>query len=120
MPVKSVFVVDDEPVIVMTVVAILNREGFHAEGFKNAETTLQAVNSGGPDLLITDVAMPGMNGVDLAIRFQTLCPDCKIILLSGHIDTGELLAFASSQGHDFAILAKAVHPEELLAAISNL
>lgn len=118
MPEKSVFVVDDEPIIVLTVVAILNREGFHATGFACSEAALQAAESGCPDLLITDVAMPSMNGIDLAIQFKALYPDCKIVLFSGHMATGELLEIASRQGHDFTILPKPVHPKDLLAALS--
>jgi DNA-binding NtrC family response regulator len=117
---KSVFVVDDEPVIVLSVVAILNKAGFNAIGFGSAEAALKAAESGFPDLLITDVSMPGMNGIELAIRFKTLCPDCKVLLFSGHMATAGLLDIANSQGHDFTIMAKPIHPKELLAAISDL
>jgi CheY-like chemotaxis protein len=116
----TVFVVDDLPVIVMTVVAILNESGFEATGFNGAADALQAAEAGCPDLLITDVSMPGMNGIELAIRFRSLYPTCKIVLFSGHASTGDLLQVAKGKGHDFTILAKPIHPKDLLAAITKL
>ena len=119
-PLPTVFVVDDHSVIVMTVVAILNESGFKATGFNGAADALQAAETGCPDLLITDVSMPGMNGIELAIRFRSLYPTCKIVLFSGHAATGDLLVAAKGQGHDFRILAKPIHPKDLLAAIKKL
>jgi CheY-like chemotaxis protein len=119
-PLPTVFVVDDLPVIVMTVVAILNESGFNATGFNGGADALQAAETGCPDLLITDVSMPGMTGIELAIRFRSLYPTCKIVLFSGHAATGDLLETAKSQGHDFMILAKPIHPKDLLAAITKL
>jgi CheY-like chemotaxis protein len=112
-----VFVVDDEPVISSTLALILNSSGFRATAFTSAAEAIKAVESTCPDLLITDVSMPGMNGVDLAIQFRALCPDCKILLFSGHFATGQLLENARIRGYDFHILAKPVHPKDLLAAI---
>ena len=112
--------VDDEPIIASTLATILNFSGFSATGFESAEAAMQAAETQCPDLLITDVIMPGMNGIDLAIRFKTHYPDCKTLLFSGQTNTSELLSAASSEGHKFPILAKPVHPTELLAAVRSL
>jgi CheY-like chemotaxis protein len=123
MPEKSpqkVFVVDDEPVIVLTLTAILNTFGFSTKGFQSAKDAIQAAESECPDLLITDVSMPGMNGIDLAIQFKSLCPSCKVVLFSGHANTAGLLETARGQGHEFTLLTKPVHPKDLLAAIAKL
>jgi DNA-binding NtrC family response regulator len=117
---QIIFVVDDEPVIVQTLVAILNVSGLHAKGFENAAAVIQAAESECPDLLITDVSMPDMNGIDLAIRFKALCPNCKVVLFSGHIATAPLLEEARIQGHDFTFLSKPIHPKDLLVAIRGL
>jgi CheY-like chemotaxis protein len=119
-PLPTVFVVDDQPIIATTVAAILNMSGFSATGFNGAADALQAAETGCPDLLITDVSMPDINGIELAIRFRSLYPNCKVMLFSGHAATGDLLEAAKGQGYDFTILAKPIHPKDLLAAIKNL
>jgi DNA-binding NtrC family response regulator len=81
---------------------------------------MQAAKTQFTDLLITDVIMPGMNGIDMAIRFESHYPNCKTLLFSGQTNTSDLLSAAISGGHNFPILAKPVHPKELLAAVRNL
>jgi FixJ family two-component response regulator len=114
------FVVDDEEVIASTVATILTLYGFEATAFVSAEDALEAAESGGPDILITDVQMPGMNGIDLAIRFEKLYSKCKLLLFSGQAATLKDLEVARSQGHAFKLLTKPVHPKDLLDAISKL
>jgi len=72
-----------------------------------------------PDLVIADVVMPGLSGIDLAVRLKELCPTCKVLLLSGQAKTADLLEAARGQGHDFAVLAKPIHPTDLLARIKD-
>jgi CheY-like chemotaxis protein len=115
-----VYVVDDEGVIASTVAAILNISGFYATAFTAPDDAIAAAQLDCPSLLVTDVAMPGMNGIELAIRFQTNCPSCKILLFSGQASTGDLLEEAGKQGRDFRLLTKPVHPADLLAAIREL
>lgn len=115
-----VFVVDDERVIASTVAAILNMSGFEATAFSTPEEAIDSAKTECPSLLITDVAMPGMNGIELAMRFQSSCADCKILLFSGQASTGDLLKDARNQGHDFQLLTKPVHPDDLIAAVRNL
>jgi DNA-binding NtrC family response regulator len=116
----TVYVVDDEPIIVTTLAAILNHSGFYATGFTRAEDAIKAAESEGPSLLISDVVMPGMNGVDLAIHLKSMCPMCKILLFSGQAGTDDLLGLTSELGHDFELLGKPVHPQDLLNAIRKL
>ena len=61
--------------------------------------------------------MPGMTGVELAIHFRKLHPECKVLLFSGQAATADLLAKAREQGHDFELLTKPVHPVDLLAKL---
>jgi DNA-binding response OmpR family regulator len=118
--VPRVFVVDDEHVIAFTLAAILNMHGFSAEPFTRPLEALAASRSDIPDLLISDVAMPGFSGIDLAIQMRAQHPKCKILLFSGQAATLDLLADARNQGHDFHLLQKPVHPSDLLAEIGTL
>jgi FixJ family two-component response regulator len=67
-PVPRVFIVDDEHVIASTLAAILRMHGYSATFFTSPVEALATSRSGVPDLLISDVAMPGISGIDLATQ----------------------------------------------------
>jgi DNA-binding NtrC family response regulator len=113
----SVFVVDDEHLIASTLSAILNLSGYLARFFTVAQEALVAVRVNAPDLLISDVIMFGLSGIDLAIQVHAECPDCKKLLLSGYAETWDLVDDARLQGHDFELLQKPIHPSALLAKL---
>jgi DNA-binding NtrC family response regulator len=115
-----VYVVDDEPIIATTLAAILKGSGFDAVPFFDPLEALLAAESNTPHLLITDVMMPQLNGVDLGVQFKAIHPKCKVLLFSGHAATTDLLHDAGSQGHHFELLTKPVHPKDLLHAIEEM
>ena len=115
-----VFVVDDEPIIASTVAMILESKGFDAKPFTNPIEALAAAWLHAPDLLISDVVMPQMSGVNLAIQVKGQCPDCKVLLFSGQAATADLLRGARALGHDFQLLLKPVHPTDLLEQIQTM
>src|ERR1035441_3120303 len=110
----SIFVVDDEPVIVKTVVALLRINGFSASPFTNPLDALKRAQSKVPDLLISDVMMPLLSGIELAIRMKDLCPGCKILLFSGYGNGDLMLKSAQAKGYKFNLLEKPVSPKKLL------
>ncbi|WP_263385624.1 response regulator [Granulicella arctica] len=112
-----VVVVDDEWVIAETLAAILNKSGFSAAAFTDPLKALESAGIKPPTLLISDVMMPQLSGVELAIQMKALCPDCKVLLFSGQAQTADLLRSARNEGHDFDLLAKPVHPSDLLRKI---
>jgi DNA-binding NtrC family response regulator len=114
---NRIFVVDDERIIADSLSAILNKSGFDASAFYDAETALAASEIVKPEYIISDVAMPGMNGIDLAMQMKERFPACRILLFSGHAATVDLLANAHSAGHHFELLTKPVHPKDLLARL---
>ncbi|MGA3130934.1 MAG: response regulator [Terracidiphilus sp.] len=117
----SVFVVDDEDVIATTLAMILRLQGgFCARSFNQPQDALEAAQLEAPDLLISDVVMPQISGIDLAIRVRECCPDCKVLLFSGQASTAYLLEAAKADGHDFDFLTKPVHPTDLLIKIRSL
>jgi DNA-binding response OmpR family regulator len=114
-----VLVVDDESSIADTLAEILSRSGYAAVAEYDADSALERALLIPPEMLITDVVLPGMNGIDLAIHIKRIFPDCKIILFSGQASTADLLAAANREGHQFVLLSKPVHPTDLLARISE-
>lgn len=114
-----VMVVDDESSIADTLAEILSRSGYSAVAAYDGDSALEAALLTPPDMLITDVVLPGMSGIDLAITVKRIFPDCKIILFSGQASTADLLAAAHRDGHQFVLLNKPVHPADLLARIAE-
>jgi DNA-binding response OmpR family regulator len=114
-----VLVVDDEVVIADTLSAILTRNGIAAMTAYDGMAALAIARVVPPDLLLTDVVMPDMSGIDLATAVLQMVPHCKVLLFSGQAATKDLLAEARENGQDFSIIAKPVHPKELLARISE-
>jgi DNA-binding NtrC family response regulator len=113
-----VYVVDDEKVIVETLAMILDQSGFAARPFQDPREALAAAEAESPpNLLIADIVMPGMSGIELAIQIERLCPRCKILLFSGQAATANLLEDARRQGYEFEVLAKPIHPADLLAKL---
>jgi CheY-like chemotaxis protein len=112
-----VLVADDEQVIANTLAIILNQAGFEARAVFSGEKAVEALDSFEPDMLISDVIMTGMTGIEAAIISRQKLPKCKILLFSGQAATADLLEVARAQGHEFEILAKPVHPTDLLAKL---
>ena len=116
---RRVLVVDDEHVIADTLAIILNQSGFDASAVYSGTEAVQRARSTTPDLVITDVFMPDLNGIQAAIQIRSFLPSCKILLFSGQAATADLLESARAEGHEFEILAKPVHPQDLLAKLRN-
>ncbi|HVN92409.1 MAG TPA: response regulator [Terracidiphilus sp.] len=113
----KVLVADDERVIADTLTIILNQSGFDARAVYSGEKALELAESFKPDMLISDVIMADLNGIDAAIRIRALLPSIKILLFSGQAATADLLEKARAEGYEFDILAKPVHPQDLLAKL---
>jgi len=113
----KVLVADDERVIADTLAMILNQSGFQACVAYNGEQAVELAAEFAPEMLISDVIMGGLNGIDAAIRIRALLPGIKILLFSGQAATADLLEKARAQGYEFEILAKPVHPQDLLARL---
>ncbi len=110
-----VLVVDDESAIADTLSEILNRSGYASIAAYDGESALETALVMPPELLITDVVLPGESGIDLAIKVRRIFPECRILLFSGRAATAGLLAAAGSAGQGFQVLTKPVHPKDLLA-----
>jgi CheY-like chemotaxis protein len=116
---RRVLILDDEQIIANTLALILNRNGFEASAVYRAQDAIDFAAQISPDVLISDVIMEGMTGIEAAIRISQIVPSCRIILFSGQAATADLLEQAEAQGHHFEILAKPIHPRVLLQCLSD-
>lgn len=89
--ISRILVVDDERIIADTLAAILKHAGFKTNAvYSGADAVREAIRLK-PDVMICDVIMPDMNGIDASIEIKKALPACKILLFSGQFATAELL-----------------------------
>jgi DNA-binding response OmpR family regulator len=117
---QRVLVVDDEPYIADSLALIFHQNGYEARPVYGAAEALAILSEFRPSVVVTDVAMPDVNGVELAIRVRELCPSIRLLLLSGQASTEEVLTSAERYGHRFDVVAKPIHPSELLSRLESL
>jgi CheY-like chemotaxis protein len=109
----DIFVVDDEPIIAETVVAILKLEGYAAQAFDDPMKALAAIAKGCPKLLIADFIMFDLNGIGLAARVVASCRNCRVIFVTASMNTKPLY----DCGLASAVLSKPVAVSDLLRAV---
>lgn len=117
---RRVLVVDDEKGIADSLTVILTFGGFECAAAYNGEDAMRLVASFKPDLVISDVIMPGLSGVDLASELRMAQPSIPIILLSGNAATEELLTNADERIGSALVLPKPYSPRELVKLVGQL
>jgi CheY-like chemotaxis protein len=117
---QRVLVVDDEQLIAQSLRDILSRAGFEAVFALSGTEAIELAEQICPDIVISDVIMSDLDGVQTAIRIRRCCPDARILLFSGQAATSDILERARAEGHDFELLPKPIHPSRLLAALRKL
>lgn len=115
-----ILVVDDERSVADTLAAIFQMAGYSSTAVYSGEDALQMLQSVCPALIITDVVMPGMDGVEFAVQARRRCPAVRILLVSGNAATLKIVESARRRGHIFELLAKPVPPRELLAKVAAI
>lgn len=115
-----VLVVDDEKSIADSLALVFSTQGYDARAAYSAEQAAEIISEWEPRLVILDVVLPGMNGIDFAIQLKTSCPACRVLLFSGQQNTTALAEEALERGYEFTILAKPVHPTIFLEEAARL
>jgi len=114
-----ILVVASERVISDILALVLNQSGFYARALYSGEEAVEVAPEFKPDVLLSDVMMFGLNGIETAIHFRDILPSTRILLFSGSRNTADLMERAHVQGHDFEIMGCPVHPQELLNRLST-
>jgi CheY-like chemotaxis protein len=115
-----VLVVDDEQSIAQSLRDILVRAGFDSVFALSGAEAMDLAERLCPDIVISDVIMPELDGVQTALRIRGTCPEARILLFSGQAATSDILERARAEGNDFEVLPKPIHPARLLAAVRKL
>src|SRR3569833_3186883 len=109
----KVLVVDDQRLIADTLAEILGNAGFDAVAAYDGFDALDKASRFHPNWIITDVLMPRMNGVELAIALRKNYPSSAILLFSGQAGISDILQKGQLQGYQFELIAKPIHPMRL-------
>jgi CheY-like chemotaxis protein len=117
---RKILIADDERLIADTLAIILRRSGFDTAVAYDGAEALAKAQAWKPDLLLSDVMMPGVNGIEAAIEIRKLIPECRVLLFSGYAESANLLQDSRVQGHNFEILQKPLHPAELIAHLQTV
>lgn len=115
-----ILVVDDELSIAETLRMILQMSGYTATSASSGLQAIAKAEEGCPDLLLTDVMMPGLNGFETALRIKAHCPGCRLLFFSGYVGSPEMLQLSAplkGRGYAFEVLSKPLHPSLLLEKV---
>lgn len=114
-----VLVADDDYVIATTLSQILRLNGYETETVNSGEAAITAALVRNPDVLISDVVMGGISGIEAAARIAEINPACIVILISGQANTVDLLPRNRDARGPFEILLKPIHPGALLERLAD-
>ena len=116
---QKVFVVDDEKQIARLLSVALRQSEFDVETFFDARSALERAILCLPDVLVSDITMPEMDGITLAETIRERNPNCRIILISGNPTWGVRGALQLSRVDGFTLLMKPFAIKELLSLIKS-
>jgi DNA-binding response OmpR family regulator len=113
----GILVVDDEPVERQTLTEILRLEGYYVASVANGEAAVDYVRLHNIDLMILDLRMPGMSGLDVVKIINRISPDMEIILLTAHGSMETAIDALRYRVHDY--LLKPASPSQILETVEK-
>jgi CheY-like chemotaxis protein len=118
MSAARILIVDDEHVIADTLSAIMRGAGYETFTAYNGQLGLEAVRDLAPRLVLSDVVMPELDGVSMAMQIRRSQPEVQVLLFSGQAATSDLLRSATEEGFHFELLQKPIHPDEIMRRVA--
>ena len=112
-----ILVVDDEQRVADSLAFMLQHEGYDVKAVYSGSEAIRVAKVFRPLLLLADVVMPEMSGVDAGREICRIVPGCKVILFSGHVNGQQITQEARARGDTFDFVEKPTHPAEMLLKI---
>ena len=113
----QILIVDDEKNIRESLKGILQDEGFQVDNAKDGQSAIAMVQEERPDLVLLDIWMPGLDGIETLKKMRELHPDLQIIMMSGHATIETAVTATKLGAYDF--VEKPLSLEKLLVCIHN-
>jgi DNA-binding NtrC family response regulator len=114
----EVLVVDDDPSIRKRCVQLLHRKGFRVEGISSGEVALSIVRSRSIGLVVTDIRMPGLNGLTLLEKIKEIDPRTEVIMITGYGTVESAVSAIKLGAYDY--LTKPFDMDKLLKVVGNV
>ena len=114
---KKVLLVDDEAAFTASLSKVLSRRGFEVETASDGLTALARIAGGSFDVIVLDVKMPGMDGIQVLNEIKRLALDLRVILLTGHLSITD--EETGLKGGAFAYLFKPIPFPKLVSVIES-
>lgn len=112
----KILVVDDDPFIRNGISEALGSE-YEVNTFPNAEDALRAIDTISPDLILLDIGLPGMNGIEALAEIKNLDPDILVIMITAYEDIDTVISAMKTGAHDYVV--KPIYMDALEATIKN-
>lgn len=113
-------VLDDDAAVRHTWTIIFRQQGYEVAAVERGQDAIDSARNRAPDLLLADIRLPDMTGIEVARQVHQQAPDCHILLISGDGDSNEALEEARAMGTSFEVLPKPIAPPELIRRVSDL
>ena len=114
---ETVWIVDDDRSIRWVLEKALQQEGLTTVSFENADSVMQRLSRQQPDVIISDIRMPGASGLDLLAKLREQYPRLPVIIMTAHSDLDS--AVASYQGGAFEYLPKPFDVDEAVSLVKR-
>jgi len=114
---NPICIVDDQPHICSTISSILTDEGYNSIVFQDAESFWQSLDTQEPSLVLLDIWLPGVNGLEILKRLNDRFPTLPIIMMSGHAGIETAVSAIKAGAYDF--MEKPLHLEVLLEKVDS-
>lgn len=114
---SNILVVDDEPIARQSLSDILRLEGYQVTSVANGELAVEHIRQYTVDLIVLDLKMPGMNGMDVVQVTNQISPDTEIILLTAHGSMETAVEALRQRVHDY--LFKPASPTQILESVKR-
>ncbi len=117
----KILVVDDEQAVADTLCMIFEKRGFDCRTAYTGFAAIACTEEFCPELLLCDISMPGMSGLEVVSKVTQKCPECRVLLLTGHYtNLAYAQAWVLSHSAPSRIMTKPVPPALLLEAAGAL
>ena len=112
----SIYIVDDEQTITDSVTMALE-DDYRIQAFSDAETAIVQLEKDPPDLILLDIGLPGMNGIDALRHIKDVYPDILVIMITAYEDVDTVIAAMKLGAYDYVV--KPLHMDGLEVTIGN-